>query len=301
MSSNNALLDDLSQDAQDTIYNFADPAQEWRRLFSEFLGTFFLVIVAAGAPMVAAAYPGTVSLAAAVTYENAGTVEFVVNGSGDFYFLEMNTRLQVEHPVTELITGIDLAVWQIRITAGEPLPFTQEEITQDGHALECRIYAEYPALDFLPSIGVLTTYRSPSGPGVRVEEGVVTGSEISPYYDPMLAKVITRGQDRLEAVRKMERALREMIVLGVDTNIPYLLAILEEPHFLAGRTTTNYLDKNMAGWRPREALDEDMFLAAATLEVLFASGKKVAGADGGQDDSESSADPWSNLPSWRNV
>ncbi len=242
-----------------------------------------------------------VSLAAAAGYENVGTVEFIVDGAGEFYFLEMNTRLQVEHPVTEMISGLDLAAWQIRIAAGEPLPFTQNDIPRRGHALECRVYAEDPAQGFLPSIGTLTTYRAPSGPGVRVEDGVESGSEVSPYYDPMLAKVITWGQDRAEAIRKMERALRDMIVLGVTTNISYLLAILGEEQFRAGNTTTNYLNESMAGWTPDIVLDDDVLLAAAVFEALHGGGKRVGSQAGATDGAEAQADPWNDLPTWRNV
>jgi acetyl-CoA carboxylase biotin carboxylase subunit len=242
-----------------------------------------------------------VRLTRAAGYENAGTVEFIVDGSGQFYFLEMNTRLQVEHPVTEMTTGFDLCAWQIRIAAGEALPFKQEEISCHGHALECRIYAEDPAQDFLPSIGTLTTYRSPSGPGVRVEDGVESGSVVSPYYDPLLAKVITWGQDRPEAIRKMVRALRDMVVLGVTTNIPYLLAILNESGFQNGNATTNYLNEQMAGWTPDIVVNEDILLAAAVFEVLHKGSKGAASRDGRVLDTEVPADPWDDLPSWRNV
>jgi acetyl/propionyl-CoA carboxylase alpha subunit len=242
-----------------------------------------------------------VRLAEAAGYESAGTVEFIVDEVGEFYFLEMNTRLQVEHPVTELITGLDLAAWQIRIAAGEELPFTQDEIPRHGHALECRVYAEDPAQGFLPSIGTLTTYRSPSGPGVRVEDGVESGSEVTPYYDPMLAKVITWGLDRPEAIRKMVRALSDMVVMGVTTNIPYLLAILNEPQFQAGNTTTNYLNEYMAGWEPEVAVDEDVLLAAAVFEALLGTDKRMSRQDGTAEDAESQPDPWTSLPAWRNV
>jgi 3-methylcrotonyl-CoA carboxylase alpha subunit len=242
-----------------------------------------------------------VRLARAAAYESAGTVEFIVDEAGEFYFLEMNTRLQVEHPVTEMITGLDLAAWQIRIAAGELLPFTQGDIPRHGHALECRVYAEDPAQGFLPSIGTLTTYRPPSGPGVRVEDGVESGSEVTPYYDPMLAKVITWGQDRSEAVRKMVRALSDMVVMGVTTNIPYLLDILNEAHFQAGNTTTNYLDLYMAGWEPETEVDEDVLLAAAVFEALHGTGKRVSGQDGTGGEAEPLADPWTGLLAWRNV
>ncbi len=242
-----------------------------------------------------------VNLAVAAGYENAGTVEFIVDGSGNFYFLEMNTRLQVEHPVTEMTTGFDLATWQIRIAAGEPLPFAQNTIHRRGHALECRVYAEDPAQGFLPSIGTITTYRSPSGPGVRVDDGVESGSEVSPYYDPMLAKVIAWGQDRAEALRKMEWALRDMVVLGVMTNIPYLLDILGEAQFQAGITTTSYLDEHMADWTPDVSEDEDLLLAAAVFEALQGGGRRARSQDSSEEGVEAHVDPWNGFPSWRNV
>ncbi|MCZ7667342.1 MAG: ATP-grasp domain-containing protein [Chloroflexi bacterium] len=219
-----------------------------------------------------------VSLARAAGYTGAGTVEFVVAENGRFYFLEMNTRLQVEHPVTELVTGLDLVTWQIRIANGEALPFAQEAISQRGHALECRLYAEEPANEFLPSIGQITTYQRPEGPGVRVDDGIEPGSAVSPFYDPMLAKVITWGQDRAEAVAKMERALRETAVLGVQTNIPYLLAILEEAYFRAGQTSTQYIRQHMADWRPETTLGPDEWLALAAVEYLL--GRRRGEGDG---------------------
>ncbi len=256
-----------------------------------------------------------VKLARAADYTNAGTVEFIVDEQGDFYFLEMNTRLQVEHPVTELVTGLDLATWQIRIAAGEPLPFQQEinprlsakdprdprnhpQITQRGHAIECRIYAEDPARDFLPSIGEIGFYQRPSGPGVRVDDGIVTGSAVTPYYDPMLAKIITWGHDRPEAIRKMVRALRETIVLGVTTNIPYLLAILEERAFLAGETPTSYLETHFSDWQPEQAASEAEWLALAVFESLQNGGRP---ARQGATASIPSIDPWETVGRWRNV
>ncbi len=241
-----------------------------------------------------------VSLARAVNYVNAGTVEFIVDGAGNFYFLEMNTRLQVEHPITELVTGIDLAVWQIRISTGEPLPFTQESIRQRGHALECRIYAEDPANQFLPSIGEISYYQPPSGPGVRVDDGIGSGLQVTPYYDPMLAKIITWGHTRPEAVAKMVRALRDTIVLGVTTNIPYLLAILQEPTYLSGNTSTNYLDEYFADWQFQVNMSESDWLALAALEVLQGGGKRAkrtANGEGG----DIQPDPWNKPIAWRNV
>jgi acetyl-CoA carboxylase biotin carboxylase subunit len=237
-------------------------------------------------------------LARAVNYASAGTVEFMVTPEQKFYLLEMNTRLQVEHPITEMVTGVDIAAWQIRIAAGESLSFEQDAIQQRGHAIECRIYAEDPANNFLPSIGRLAVYRPPSGPSIRVDDGVEAGSEVSPYYDPMLAKVVAWGSDRTEAVRKMVAALKEMVVLGVTTNIPYLLAILHDPQFLRGDTSTNYLTEVFDGWQPSQHADDEAWVLMAALEAL-------QGGDGRRGISaESDAilpDPWRDLSAWRNV
>ncbi|MAT97021.1 MAG: pyruvate carboxylase subunit A [Anaerolineaceae bacterium] len=239
-----------------------------------------------------------VSLARAVGYSSAGTVEFIVDGAGNFYFLEMNTRLQVEHPITELVTGIDIAAWQIRIAAGEPLPFSQDEIQQRGHAIECRVYAEDPAQNFLPSIGQITRYERPSGPGIRVDDGIVVGTAVSPYYDPMLAKVITWGHTRDEAINKMVHALQQTVVLGVTTNIPYLLTILQEPTFRSGHTSTNYLQEVLPNWQP-EPMPEDAWLGVAVFELLQGGGKpgKIAVTS----DNGAAYDPWGETAVWRNV
>ena len=241
-----------------------------------------------------------VSLAKAANYTSAGTVEFVVDENGRFYFLEMNTRLQVEHPVTELVTGLDLAVWQIRIANGEALPFTQDEIVQRGHALECRVYAEDPANNFLPSIGEISFYQRPEGPGVRVDDGIKSGTHVSPFYDPMLAKVITSGYDRAEAIRKMDRALAETAVLGVTTNIPYLLAILAEEQFQAGYTSTNYIQENMSDWQPTAELVEADWLAVAAVEYLMGNGRQGGGETAVNGEIQQ-PDPWGEVGSWRNV
>ena len=240
-----------------------------------------------------------VSLARAAHYVSAGTVEFIVDEAGGYYFLEMNTRLQVEHPITELVTGLDLAAWQIRIASNERLPFDQSAIRQRGHAIECRIYAEDPANQFLPSIGEISFYQPPFGPGVRVDDGIETGTQVSPYYDPMLAKVITWGGTRREAIGKMTRALRDTIVLGVTTNIPYLLAILQEPLFLDGRTTTNYLDEQFADWKPEVSVSESDWLAIAALETLRGGGSR--GARTAVTTGDVQPDPWNKHTAWRNV
>jgi acetyl/propionyl-CoA carboxylase alpha subunit len=241
-----------------------------------------------------------VSLARAANYVNAGTVEFIVDESGNFYFLEMNTRLQVEHPVTELVTGLDIAAWQIRIAINERLPFEQAKIAQRGSAIECRIYAEDPANQFLPSIGQISYYRPPSGPGVRVDDGIESGTQVSPYYDPMLAKVITWGHTRQEAVAKMVRALRDTIILGVTTNIPYLLAILQEPHFVAGKISTNYLTEYFSDWQPTVNISESDWLALAALEAVSGGGKRQRMLSNGET-AVTDHDPWNQTSAWRNV
>src|SRR5579884_985957 len=181
-----------------------------------------------------------VTAARAVGYVNAGTVEFIYS-KGEFFFLEMNTRLQVEHPVTELVTGIDLVVEQIRVAAGEKLRFTQEDVVQRGWAIECRVNAEDWEHDFRPAPGRVTGYHEPSGPGVRVDSALVGPTTIPPYYDPMIAKLITWGADRTQAIARMRRALLEYGISGVTTNIPYHLALIDEPDFVAGRLTTHFI------------------------------------------------------------
>jgi acetyl/propionyl-CoA carboxylase alpha subunit len=211
----------------------------------------------------------------------------------------MNTRLQVEHPITELVTGVDLAAWQIRLAAGESLTFDQADLSQVGHALEARIYAEDPGNDFLPSIGKISFYRSPSGPGVRVDDGIEVGTQVSPYYDPMLAKVITWGDDRQEAIRKMVRALQDTVILGVTTNIPYLLDILEHPDFETGDISVNFLQKNLEPWQVKPDMTNSTWLALAAFEALN-NGFDLASKGDSVKDSEN-YDPWNSLDGWRNV
>jgi 3-methylcrotonyl-CoA carboxylase alpha subunit len=199
-----------------------------------------------------------VSAARAAGYVNAGTVEFLLEGDGDdarFYFLEMNTRLQVEHPVTELVTGVDLVHAQLLVASGKPLPWAQSELNQRGHAIECRIYAEDPAQDFLPQAGTLLMYREPAGPGIRVDAGVVEGSEISVFYDPMLAKLIVSAETREAAIARTVAALSQYIILGIRTNIPFLLNILRDPRFISGDVHTGYLDLEGAGLRMADDAD----------------------------------------------
>ena len=176
-----------------------------------------------------------------VGYEGAGTVEFLLDASGDFYFLEMNTRIQVEHPVTEMVTGLDLVKAQIRIAAGEPLGVTQDSVTTSGHAIECRINAEDPAHRFRPSPGTITAFHMPGGPGVRVDTHAYAGYRIPPHYDSLLAKLITHGSTREEATARMVRALGEFVIEGVPTTIPFHLKALQHRDFTMGRLSTDFV------------------------------------------------------------
>lgn len=182
-----------------------------------------------------------VAAARAVGYVNAGTVEFIAS-KGTFFFLEMNTRLQVEHPITEEVYGVDLVVEQIRVAAGLPLSFGQEEMVPHGHAIECRVNAEDPSKQFRPSPGRVTQYREPDGPGVRVDSALTRPSTISPHFDPMVAKVIVWGRDREAARARMKRALREYVVSGVKTNISYHLALMDCPDFVSGNYSTHLIE-----------------------------------------------------------
>ena len=187
-----------------------------------------------------------VAAAKSVGYYNAGTVEFIIDpDTSSFYFLEMNTRLQVEHPVTELVTGLDLVHWQIRVAAGEQFPFQQSHFTQRGHAIECRIYAEDPANGFLPSTGKLLQYIEPRGPGIRLDSGFTAGDDVTHYYDPLLAKLIVHAEDREAAIQRMQAALKEFIVHGVVTNVDFLQAVLSHPDFANGKVSTRWVEKTM--------------------------------------------------------
>ncbi len=187
--------------------------------------------------------------AAAVGYVNAGTFEFLMDDGGRFYFMEANPRVQVEHGITETVSGVDIVKEQIRIAAGEPLAVGQEEVRLAGHAIECRVNAEHPET-FVPSPGAIRTLVLPGGPGVRVETAAYAGDMVSPFYDSLLAKVIAHGRDRAEAIARMRRALGMMVVEGVDTTLPLHLRILDDPDFLAGRLTTTFLDRLLASGAP---------------------------------------------------
>jgi len=192
-----------------------------------------------------------IAAAAGVDYRNAGTVEFIVTPEGEFYFLEMNTRLQVEHPVTELVAGVDLVRAQLDVASGKPLPWTQEQLAQRGHAIEVRVYAEDPDNRFLPQSGAIAAYREPSGPGVRVDAGVTRGSEISIKFDPMLAKLICYAEDRASCIDRMSRALSDYVILGTRTNLSWLRRVITHPAFRDGRVSTRFLQDHEADLQPR--------------------------------------------------
>jgi acetyl-CoA carboxylase biotin carboxylase subunit len=206
-----------------------------------------------------------VTAAKAVEYVNAGTIEFLVDpDTSAYYFLEMNTRLQVEHAVTELLLGLDLVQWQIRIAAGEPFPFKQSDLTRRGHALECRIYTEDPANGFMPSTGKLVQLIEPRGPGVRLDSGVAAGGEISHYYDPLLAKLTVHAEDRAASIRRMQAALKEYVVHGVATNIDFLQDLLSHPDFIDGKVSTSWVE-DVFHWQP-STIPPDAFLAAVVAD-----------------------------------
>ncbi len=213
-----------------------------------------------------------INAAKAAEYANAGTIEFLMDKNKNFYFLEMNTRLQVEHPVTEMISGIDLVKEQISIAEGNEISFDQEDLAIKGHALETRIYAENIENNFTPSTGMIEYYSQPSGPGVRVDSGVASGSEVSIYYDPMLAKLITFGKNRTEVIDRMIRALKEYHIAGVLTNIPSLIWILKHPAFIDASFDINFMDKEFIpllpdGWKEEES--EDLETAIAALGIFL--------------------------------
>jgi len=222
-----------------------------------------------------------VAAAAAVGYRNAGTIEFLFQ-DGRFYFLEMNTRIQVEHPVTELVTGIDLVQQQIRIAAGEPLPFRQEDIRLEGHSIECRITSENPFNAFLPSTGRIELLHVPAGPGIRWDGGIAEGYEVSLFYDPLLGKLIAHGPDRAAAIDRMRRALDEFRLVGVDTSAPFHRRVMDEPDFRAGRLHIHYLEAHpdLLAAAPAEETLRAAAVAAALLEES-ARKRRVASRIGG--------------------
>jgi propionyl-CoA carboxylase alpha chain len=223
-----------------------------------------------------------VALAQAVRYRSAGTVEFIVDRDRNFYFLEMNTRLQVEHPVTELVTGLDLVELMIRVAAGEKLPLTQETLRLDGAAIEARVYAEDPLRNFLPSIGRLVRYLPPSGEGVRIDSGVFAGGEITLYYDPMIAKLVTFGQTREAAIARMADALDAFVIEGVAHNLPFLAAVIASPRFRAGHLSTGFIAEEFPHGFTGRALDpaesaQAFAVAGAVQRIVAEREAEIAG------------------------
>jgi len=223
-------------------------------------------------------YEVAVKAVKAIGYISAGTLEFIVGADQNFYFLEMNTRLQVEHPVTELITGVDIVRQMIFIAEGKPVTFKQEEIVRKGHAIECRVYAEDPSNNFAPSPGIITVYESPEGPNVRVDSGAYAGFEVPLYYDPMIAKVCSIGQTRERAITNMKRILSEYKICGIKTSIPFHQRVLENPTFLAGNYDTAFIDTkfNMEDMKRKKNEDVDVPIIAASIKQLLS--EKIAAA-----------------------
>jgi acetyl-CoA carboxylase biotin carboxylase subunit len=220
----------------------------------------------------------------AANYENAGTVEFLVDDERNFYFLEMNTRLQVEHPVTEAVTGIDIVREQFRIAAGEPLSVRQEDVHWRGWALECRIYAEDPERNFYPSPGVIRELVEPMGPGVRVDSGVYRGWEVPIHYDPLIAKLIAFGADRAQAIARMRRAIHEYRILGVKTNLQFFAEVLADPEFVAGRLSTGFIEeffRRRAGAGREDGTRLDALVAAAVLAYTEKQERAAGGRGAG--------------------
>jgi 3-methylcrotonyl-CoA carboxylase alpha subunit len=237
------------------------------------------------------------AVARAVDYRGAGTVEFLLDAQGDFYFMEMNTRLQVEHPVTEMITGLDLVEWQLRVAAGEALPLAQDALAIDGHAVEARIYAEDPARDFAPSSGCLLHLRLPRrSPTLRVDTGFRQGDRVDIHYDSLLAKVITHGKDRSQALRRLVRALDVVEVAGVRTNVDFLRALLSRPEVAAGPVDTGFVDRHRHALLPGPMTIPDEVLAHACLHLLAHCRRRR------RDRAARSADPhspWHRMDGWR--
>jgi 3-methylcrotonyl-CoA carboxylase alpha subunit len=233
-----------------------------------------------------------VAAARAIAYRGAGTIEFIAGADRKFFFMEMNTRLQVEHPVTEMITGEDLVEWQLRVAAGEPLPLAQREITRGGHAIEVRLCAENPAKNFMPEAGRIGALREPAeiDEVVRLDTGVREGDEVSVFYDPMIAKLIVWGDDRNEAARRMGAALAETAILGVKTNLAFLERVVAHPAFLAGDTDTAFIERHRAELIPERSVIPTEALVAAAARVFLDEQEAIASA---------APSPWSDTRGWR--
>jgi len=233
-----------------------------------------------------------VEIAKACNYSGAGTVEFLVDENKNFYFLEMNTRLQVEHPVTEMITGLDLVKEMIKIARGEKLPFKQDNLKIIGHAIESRVYAEDPKNNFLPDIGTLSTYKIPRGPGVRVDDGMEEGMEIPIYYDPMIAKLITHGSDRQEAIARMTRAINEYEITGVQTTLPFCKFAMQHEAFVSGNFDTHFVKKYFIPSFLNHSNETEMELAALLAVQAIHETTLIKGANNTPDSSFNNGAKW---------
>lgn len=236
-----------------------------------------------------------VAAARAAGYVNAGTVEFLLDDAGRFYFLEVNTRLQVEHPITEMVTGLDLVRHQIEIAAGKPLPFDQDRITRRGHAIECRIYAEDPEADFMPSPGQILFVQSPEGPGVRFDHALYTGAQVPIQYDPILGKLVVWAEDRHAAIERMVRALKECVILGVKTPIELMIDVLRSERFQTGDVHTRLIDDHFSSWQPDRALDHLAAMAFVANEILGPVPGTVSTPETARRGIRS---PWQTLGAW---
>ena len=236
-----------------------------------------------------------VKVAKIAGYRNAGTVEFLLDKDKNFYFLEVNTRIQVEHPVTECTTGVDLVAQQIHVAAGEKLTLKQEDIRPRGHAMECRIYAEDPTQGFLPSSGPLLLVHEPVGPGIRVDSGIRTGMTVSVHYDPILSKLICWGENRDVVCKRMIKALDEYVILGVETIIPFLKDIVAHPEFRKGNTTTGFIPEFLTPWSPEMPEDGEMAAQAMAVAGLWKHMQKPAAQGSGVHKAPS---PWQTIGSW---
>ena len=240
-----------------------------------------------------------IAVARAAGYVNAGTAEFLLDPhTGEFYFLEMNARLQVEHPITEAVLGLDMVEWQLRIASGEPLTLQQDDLQPRGHAIECRIYAEDPYRDFVPSTGTLLRWRPPSGPGLRLDSGVTEGREVSIYYDPLLAKLVAWAPSRDLSLRRMEVALSQFLALGVVINIPLLRAVVAHPQFQSGDYDTGFLEWNPAVTSPY--IDDETRMIARAL-AAWASHQPVGSASPTEIASPSWGEPGRRPTPWRTL
>jgi acetyl-CoA carboxylase biotin carboxylase subunit len=236
-----------------------------------------------------------VTAAQAVGFSNAGTVEFMIDEKMNYYFMEMNTRLQVEHPITEATTGVDLVKWQLRIASGEPLTLKQKNLMQRGHAIECRIYAENPKNGFLPSTGKLHKVEEPTGPNIRIDSGILPGNIVSAYYDPMLSKLITYAENREECIRKMIWALSHYVIIGVTSNIFFLKKVLEHFEFKKGNTTTHFIDNYFSEWTKKtNALPIDALISLAVYDSLHSTKEEIVRYK--EIDPHS---PWKHMGRWR--